>query len=410
MTLPSAANFPFSLELLPQPAYLVGGAVRDALLNRKRREFDFDFVLATQAVETASKIARICQAGFVLLDEQRQIARVVFDEGTVDFALQEGDSLVTDLQRRDYTINAIAYNPLTTELIDPLEGQKDIQKGILRMVSVANLEDDPLRLLRAYRFAAQLNFTIEPTTRATISRLNQLLPKVAAERVQTELNYLLAAPQSYIWLAAANEDKLLQFWFPQATPENFQLIEKVDKVTENVVEKFPKLAKQLNTSVSGKSLSRLNLAKLACLVSTQPAAAELELIQLKYSKAEIRTVTTALKSLPNLLPQSLREEYFLFQNLGDVFPTLAILALATGKEIEQIANLIKRYLNPEDLVAHPTSLVTGNDLINRLKLTPSPQIGKLLTEIQIARIEGKIVTVEDAIAFARELGTGFSDQ
>ncbi|MEC4983064.1 MAG: CCA tRNA nucleotidyltransferase [Oscillatoria sp. PMC 1068.18] len=406
MSLPSADNFPFSLDLLPQPAYLVGGAVRDALLNRKRREFDFDFVLATQAVETASKIARLCQAGFVLLDDQRQIARVVFDEGTVDFALQEGDSLMADLQRRDYTINAIAYNPLKSEIIDPLQGQKDLQQGILRMVSVANLEDDPLRLLRAYRFAAQLNFTIEPTTRATIRRLNQLLPQVAAERVQTELNYLLAAPQAQIWLAAANEDNLLQFWFPQATSENFILIKKVNKAADKVVEKYPELANQLNVPVSGKSLSRLNLAKLACLVSPQPELAELQLIELKYSKAEIRTVTTALKYLPNLLPQTLREEYFWFQNLGDVFPTFAVLVLSRGRKIEQIANLIERYLNPEDLVAHPRPLVTGNDLISRLNLTPSPQIGKLLTEIQIARIEGKIVTAEDAIAFAKELGTG----
>jgi tRNA nucleotidyltransferase (CCA-adding enzyme) len=110
-------NWPFSLELLPQPAYLVGGAVRDAMLERHSEYLDLDFVLL-DAVKTARAIARSYQAGFVLLDHQRQIARVVFPHATVDFAQQEG-SLETDLNRRDFTINAIAYNPHNGEIIDP---------------------------------------------------------------------------------------------------------------------------------------------------------------------------------------------------------------------------------------------------------------------------------------------------
>jgi len=115
----SPQNLPFSLELLPQPAYLVGGAVRDALLGRSREYLDLDFVIPNQAVQTARKIAREYKAGFVLLDAERQIARVVFKHATVDFAQQEGTSLETDLQRRDFTVNAIAYNPYTNEIIDP---------------------------------------------------------------------------------------------------------------------------------------------------------------------------------------------------------------------------------------------------------------------------------------------------
>ena len=124
----------FSLEFLPQPAYLVGGAVRDALLGRQSEYLDLDFVLPDRAVETARAIARHYQAGFVLLDAQRQIARVVFKHATVDFALALGDSLETDLRRRDYTINAIAYNPHTEEIIDPLQGYIDLQQSLLRMI------------------------------------------------------------------------------------------------------------------------------------------------------------------------------------------------------------------------------------------------------------------------------------
>ncbi|PLZ75724.1 [cytidine(C)-cytidine(C)-adenosine (A)]-adding enzyme, partial [Fischerella thermalis WC217] len=123
-------NWPFSIESLPQPAYLVGGAVRDAILGRTREYLDLDFVLPANAVSVARQIAKQYKAGFVLLDSERQIARVVFADATADFAQQEGISLETDLHRRDFTINAIAYNPHTQEIIDPLQGCADIEKQL----------------------------------------------------------------------------------------------------------------------------------------------------------------------------------------------------------------------------------------------------------------------------------------
>ena len=115
----AAKNWPFSLEYLPEPAYMVGGAVRDAILGRIREYVDLDFIISGDAVKVARKIAQRYQAGFVLLDAQRHIARVVFPQATADFAQQEGENLITDLHRRDFTINAIAYNPHTQEIIDP---------------------------------------------------------------------------------------------------------------------------------------------------------------------------------------------------------------------------------------------------------------------------------------------------
>jgi tRNA nucleotidyltransferase (CCA-adding enzyme) len=102
-----------------------------------------------------------------LLDAERHIARVVFKQATVDFAQQVGPTLTADLERRDFTINAIAYNPHTEHLLDPLGGYRDLQQRCLRMVSDQNLQEDPLRLLRAYRQAAQLGFIIQPETRST---------------------------------------------------------------------------------------------------------------------------------------------------------------------------------------------------------------------------------------------------
>ncbi|MFB2897479.1 CCA tRNA nucleotidyltransferase [Aerosakkonemataceae cyanobacterium BLCC-F50] len=407
----SPENWPFDLEFLPQSAYMVGGAVRDALLGKRRDYLDLDFIIPEKAVKVARQIATHYKAGFVLLDPQRQIARVVFPNATADFAQQEGDSLETDLRRRDFTMNAIAYNPHTNQLIDPLQGYSDLKQNLIRMVSSANLQDDPLRLLRAYRQAAQLGFTIQPETRSVIREMAPLLGKVAAERVRVELGYLLNSPSGIPWLTAAWEDGLINIWLSHATEKSFHQLVAVDWAATTLVEIWPLLGIELSQAIRDTIKTPwLSLAKLACLVTTDPILAEVELQKLSYSRAEIKAVTTILKLLPQLRRQqvlpngmSLRQQYFFFREAGKAFPIVAVSALANEISIEVISPLINRYLNHDDQVAHPIPLISGNDLIRELNLTPSPKLGELLTEIQIARIEGKISTVEEAIAFAAEL-------
>jgi len=400
--------WPFSLELLPPEAYLVGGAVRDALLGRTAEYLDLDFVLPTDAVQTARNLAEHYNAGFVLLDAQRQIARVVFDQATVDIAQQEGESLEIDLSRRDFTINAIAYDPYNKQLIDPLQGVSDVQAGVIRMVSATNLEADPLRLLRAYRQAAQLDFRIVPATQSVIRQLAPLLAQIAAERVQVELGYLLQSSQGTVWLKAVWEDNLLQRWFPDATQQSLAQVAAVEQSAVVMAKTFPKLGVELQASVAGKSVTWLSLAKLASLLPSVPEAAEEQLLSLKYSRAEVRAVVTLLKQLPQLESHAnqrmtLREQYFFFLGIGYVFSALTVVAVARGIAVEAVAPLVDCYLNPNNQVAHPTSLLTGNDLMQALKLPPGPQVGKLLTEIQIARIEGRITTSEAALEFASQL-------
>ncbi len=408
-------TWPFSLELLPQPAYMVGGAVRDAILGRSREYLDLDFVIPSNAVKIARAIAHHYQAGFVLLDRERQIARVVFPHATVDIAQQEGASLETDLHRRDFTVNAIAYNPHTQEFIDPLQGYADLQGRVLRMVSPANLKDDPLRLMRAYRQAAQLDFTIDPATQATIRDLAAHITQVAAERVRVEIGYLLASPQGTPWLKTAGEDGLLAPLFKNATAESYKKLAAVDAAACLLANTWPEIGVELQTSLRDTiKTTWLAIAKLACLVHPNPELAEIELQELTYSRAEIRGVTTALKLLPQFKKShlSIREQYFFFQEIGIVFAATAALALARDnlvgemsgdKLLESYLPLICRYLNPDDLVAHPAQLLSGRDLIIALNIPASPVVGKLLSEIGIAQAEGKVSTACEAIAFARQL-------
>ena len=393
LTLP---HLPFEVSLLPSTTCLVGGAVRDALLGRQRTHWDLDFVLPEKAVETAKIIAHRYDGGFVILDDARQIARVVFPEGTLDFALQEGDTLEKDLQRRDFTINAIAYNIQQQQAIDPLGGIQDLEHRIIRMVSPKNLQDDPLRLLRAYRQASQLDFQIDAQTRKTIHAFRNLLSNIAAERVQNELNYLLASPLGNKWLQTAWEDGLIDAWFAELNREKFAQIVTIETVQKFLTQKWVNF---------GATMPKfLLLTKLSTLVSSNPETAELELENLKYSRSQIKAVVTTVRNLPRLQklqsPMSLRQQYFFFLEVKNVFPILALRAIVTGVAKDIILPMIERYLNIKDPVAHPKSLVSGKDLITRLNLKPSPMIGKLLTEIQIAYIEEKIFDAEDAIQFA----------
>lgn len=404
----SPARWPFELSQLPQPAYLVGGAVRDGLVGRTVTDLDLDFVLLQDAVQTARTLAKYYGAGFVLLDDQRQIARVVFKNITVDFAQAEGNSLEQDLRRRDFTVNAIAFNPFTQTFIDPNKGQEDLQRRLIKMISPENLQDDPLRLLRGYRQAAQLGFEIEAETKAAIQAFAPLLSRVAVERIRTELVYLFNTHNTTIWIEKAWNVGLISPWFKSGN-QQFQHLSQMDLSATHLGEIYPQLSQELSQGLrESLKISILGIAKLSCLFNQNLTGAEAELLELKFSKIELKSVLSVLDGLSqiNLLKTRdlfLREQYFLFQGLGILFPAVIVRAMAAGFSLETLSPLINRYLNPNDPIAYPQLLLTGNELMEALKLRPSPKIGELLLEIQLGQIEGKISTIEEAIAYAQQL-------
>jgi tRNA nucleotidyltransferase (CCA-adding enzyme) len=410
----SPKTWPFSVSLLPEGAFLVGGSVRDALLNRRADYLDLDFVLPEQAVETARAIALHYHAGFVVLDAEHQIARVVFSNATVDFAQQIGPTIHSDLRRRDFTINAIAYNPHDETLLDPLDGYADLQRKTLCMIAPENLQDDPLRLLRAYRQAAQLGFNLDTETEHTIQALAPHLKTVAAERVRGELDCLLSLPEGTPLLQQAWQDGILSTWLPLVDALQLNQLRLVDQAAALLHERWPDYSRLLQGWVKEKSVpglhrSWLKATKLSQLLPEPPERAESTLVHLKYSRAEQQAVISILTGW-QVLRQGFaegalaaRHQYYLFKLAGPGFVGVALLGLAAGLPEAVMTPLMARYLDPTDPVAHPRTLVSGRDLIQDLDLKPGPQIGQLLEAVQLAQAEGGVRNREEALAWVRAM-------
>ncbi len=188
--------------------YIVGGFVRDTLLGR--RTANIDLVIAADALKAAPALANALKGSSFPLDEENGMARVVIDDTEaagdagqweIDLATLQ-DSLEEDLARRDFTINAMAVDIKAVKstiapeaVIDPLGGLADLKKQSIRIVSPSALPQDPLRLMRAVRLAAELGFTLTPQTKAQVREHYRLISTVASERVREELLRILAAPE-----------------------------------------------------------------------------------------------------------------------------------------------------------------------------------------------------------------------
>lgn len=184
--------------------HIVGGAVRDLLLGRTHTVTDLDLVVESprDTLALARRVADQLGWAYYALDEARDVARLVFTPGSgarlmADIAAMRGDSIEVDLSLRDFTVNALAIsNPLTApRLVDPTQGQRDLAARLVRRVNSVSLADDPIRLLRAVRFAAQLDFDIEHDTAMQIRRLSGYLSQVSPERIRDELWKSLDLPR-----------------------------------------------------------------------------------------------------------------------------------------------------------------------------------------------------------------------
>ena len=181
-----------------QEIYLVGGAVRDAILGRASH--DLDFAVPAGGIKLARYIANKLNGAFYPLDNERDTGRVILiqEDGVrtvMDFATYRGVDIEADLRDRDFTINAIFYNLKTEEIFDPLHGAMDVRTKRIQACSPESLENDPVRVLRAVRLAAGLGFKIDTDTRQSMKQAAGRLGSVSPERLRDELFRIMEGPQ-----------------------------------------------------------------------------------------------------------------------------------------------------------------------------------------------------------------------
>lgn len=215
--------------------YLVGGYVRDVL--RGLPSLDRDFILKGDLVSFAGEIRKLI-GGTLVKFKSEDTVRLAFQGGlTFDFSRHQGMILQEDLSKRDFSINAMAWSP-GSGIIDPFNGIGDLQKKRIRTLGRNNLLGDPLRMLRAYRFASELNGFIERRTRHLIKMLHDGIKEISSERITLEFFHLLNSKQSAKYLKTALADGLLGgiLSFPlRHLEDNIRALSDLEKKSFNIL-------------------------------------------------------------------------------------------------------------------------------------------------------------------------------
>lgn len=451
-----------------QEVFVVGGTVRDWLRGHKAR--DLDLAVRQGALSFARELARAMGGTFVPLDPQEGVARVVRDRYVIDVAdfRAAAGRISEDLVKRDFTMNAMALpfderlrqGRETTALIDPAGGRADLERGVIRALAESSFLDDPLRLLRAYRFLAETGFAIEPRTGGFIERHRELIGRVSAERVAYELNVVMESGRSRQALEAMAETGLFAAVFPEmagggdglrkreggtvSAARNLETLGWLERILAEPERFFPGHGRELAGYLrEGK---RSVFLKWAALFTGEEVSHDLtscrqdpghdngggagveifshiaeRLRMSNRARVEIDRLIM-LRDLPGRLlakegekELTARDCLTLHRQAADALFGLFPLALARslarqpaedavseGKEIARLcAWVIESFKTRVEPVLAAPPLVTGRDLIE-LGLTPGPRFKEILAEIEGGRVTGEIMSREQAVRRVRD--------
>ena len=376
------SSWPISLNELPMGCALVGGSIRDALLNRLHPKPDLDIVIPSHSVNFAQDLSDQLGATCVVLDKERDIARLVVDGWTFDFAKQIGNSLEEDLLRRDFRINAIALTlDSNSEIIDPTNGIQDLINKRLVAISEKNLIDDPLRLLRAFRLMSEVNFELDNQTKEYCINHIELLSKVAPERIKSEIQKLIAGNWADNVLPLVNEIGLLNEW----TDEN----------------QSPR--KQSFYLRDAKNFYADELALALPWVRLVNLLSDKALIKLRFSKKEIdicQRLRKWQKQNDGIAFQTLNESerFKLHIELENHLPALI---LSIPSEAQKV--WLRRWRNPLDPLFHPSSPLNGFDLKQILGIPEGPWLGEIIDNLSKEKAFNRINSHHEAVELARYL-------
>lgn len=450
-------------HLMPgEHLFLVGGAVRDLLLGKTPE--DLDFVIKGNAKKLSRAVADQVNGAVYQLDDEHAAMRVLSDcelfKGHVDISELRGQSLEEDLCDRDFTINAMAIditNDESLEIVDPCQGQQDLEKGVIRACRMDSINSDPVRILRGIRLSLVFGFAIETDTSLQMKQ-PALLACVSAERKRDELFKIFEPNLAQDGFDLLAKYDLVPFLFPalrlEYVDEAAKFIRNLSKVIgtvsgEDIISESRKSALQAAFFPYHKELSAyLN----EDIVEGRKRAILLFFTALAWLSLNEQDMTAGTGFTKKYLVEfcghfalSNREMYFLLhiiENRNRVLKLAALQQELDGKTIYRFfretdgsgiglcilslaqslagepddsdaytwpkvvlvcQQLVHHYYTERENTIDPQVLINGDDLISIFSLTPGPMFHQLLEVVREEQAEGNINNRKDALSFIKQL-------
>lgn len=440
----------FAGVALHPEAMMVGGTIRDILLGRTPKDID----IATP--NPAKLVADLVKTGYthVLLDETRDIHRMVKEDAHIDIT-PLNENHINDLLSRDFTINSIGLILRNNDLLDPQGGVKDLSKGLVRALSQDRFIEDPLRLIRAFRIAADMNFTIDPVTLRFITKLSHLISKPSKERIRDEICWMMEADHSFQLVEELWRTGLLGKIFPefaavtsiiQNRPHalglaehlmwTYKYIEDIILELDDVLGQYADDARSVLSKVIASNRKTIIIVKLAALLHDigKPATItydeevhfighdklgaemiEKRMAEFKFSGAETKAMSMLVENhmrphnLLKLDEVSPRAVYRFFRDLDTLaIPSLLIgIADAYATEmlpfggLENYHEFVRVMIDQSIKIGKPKPMLTGEEVMKILKIEPGPLVGQIIDAMLDSQATGEIKDKDKAKAFVK---------
>ncbi len=371
-------NLEIILSELPEESILVGGFIRDLILDRLSLYPDIDIVIPNNSLEIGQNIAEKFSGKFLILDQERNIVRIIFRNFTLDIASQTNELLAEDLKSRDFTINSIGFSFSNGKLTDPANGICDIKNSLLRSLRYENLLDDPLRILRCFRFVSELNFHIEPHILEFIKLNKFRLKTVSVERIQYELKRIVKGKEALNSVVTLNEIKIFDWAQSYENDYSNNLLDiNFDNFLQDEIDQF------------------FPIAYLKELLK------ETVVTKFKFSKNYTFAINSLRRWSEKLEEKSIMhfteiERFELHKDLETILPAF-ILYLPEKFHKEWLI----RWRNKKDKLFHPRNFINGNQLKTIVGIEDGPLLGDLLNYLSREFAYERLNNFDEAIYKAK---------
>jgi len=372
-------NWGFLIPELPPGSILVGGYIRDLILNRSSLYPDVDIVVPTNSIEIGRNIAKQFSFKFLILDPEREIIRIISEKFILDIANQTNDLLVEDLKKRDLTINSIGYSFDSRQLIDPLNGTFDLQNSLLRCFDYSNIMNDPLRILRCFRFVSELNFTIEPNLLKFIELNKVQLRSVSVERIQYELKKIVKGKEALKAIIYLNQIRIFDW-----------------------IQSYERNSSLFLLSINYEFLSNEEVKKYLPIVYLRELLKSKVIKEFKFSKSDSHEINSLRRWTNKLKKKSIEafteiERFELHKELEMILPAFILYLPSDCQNY-----WLKRWRNKKDRLFHPRNFINGNILKTKLGMEDGPLLGNLLEYISMEFAYERLNNFDEAIYKAKQ--------